>query len=164
MAKSNEYFFQEHWDLPGVAPSQVYSVLSRSRLLPDWWKGVYLEAEPLDGDVPKVGARTRVVARGFLPYKLRFVLEATCLEQDKVVETKASGDFDGLWRAEISESDGGTRVDISWTTTVNKPVVRFLSPVLAPLFKKNHDWTTVRGEAGLREYLSSQPGQSSSVT
>lgn len=36
---------------------------------------------------------------------------------------------------------------------VEKPVVRFLSPVLKPLFARNHNWATPRGEAGLRAYL-----------
>lgn len=164
MGRTNEYRFVEHWSVPGFRPNEVYDVLSRAKLLPEWWKGVYLEAHPLDGDEPRVGARSKVKARGFLPYTLQFVLTATALEPGRLVETRAEGDFDGTWRAEILEDGDGTRVDITWTTSVNKPLVRMLSPVLRPLFRKNHDWTTVKGERGLNSYLVAQRKMVDSVT
>ena len=44
---SNVFRFKERWELPGAKVRQVYDVLSRGELLPQWWKGVYLEAEKL---------------------------------------------------------------------------------------------------------------------
>lgn len=151
---ANTYRFVEQWWIPEASPDEVYRVISDSRLLPEWWKGVYLEAQPLgEWTEPRVGARARVKARGFLPYKLDFVLESTALEPGRLVEVKTIGDFVGVWRATLSLEPGGTRVDIDWRVTVEKPLVRFLSPVLKPLFAWNHYWTTPRGEAGLRAYL-----------
>jgi len=151
---ANVYRFVEQWKLPGSTPDEVYEVLSDARLLPDWWKGVYLESEPINGwSTPKVGARVRVKARGFLPYTLSFILEATALQPGRLVEVRTLGDFEGVWRATLSAGDSGTRVDIDWKVTVQKPVVRLLSPLLKPLFAWNHHWTTPRGEAGLRAYL-----------
>jgi hypothetical protein len=153
----NHYRFVEHWDIPDATPDEVYAVLSDARLLPRWWVGVYLTAEALgDGDDPRVGDRARVTARGFLPYKLNFVLEATALAPGRLVETRAVGDFVGVWRGALSPTAAGTRVDIDWTVTVEKPLVRFLSPLLKPIFVRNHNWTTLRGEAGLRAYLAEQ--------
>ena len=61
--------------LPGARVEDVYDVLSRGELLPQWWRGVYLEAEPLQTPGPaKVGDRVRARARGALPYELNFVL------------------------------------------------------------------------------------------
>lgn len=162
MATKNEYLFVEQWAVPGHTPAEVYAVLSQAMLLPEWWKDVYLEATPLDGDDVRVGARAKVKARGFLPYTLTFLLTATALEPDRLVETKAEGDFDGVWRAEITPSPNGSIVNITWRTIVNKPLVKLLSPVLRPLFRKNHDWTTIRGEAGIRDYLAQRVGTSPS--
>ncbi|MDQ3943228.1 MAG: alpha/beta fold hydrolase [Actinomycetota bacterium] len=151
---ANTYRFVEHWWVPGASPDEVYEVISDPRLLPRWWKDVYLESRPLgEWTEPRVGNRTRVKARGFLPYRLNFILETTALEPGRLVEVKTIGDFVGVWRATISSEPDGTRVDIDWRVTVEKPLIRFLSPVLKPLFAWNHYWTTPRGEAGLRTYL-----------
>jgi pimeloyl-ACP methyl ester carboxylesterase len=151
---ANTYRFVEQWWIPGASPDEVYQVISDSRLMPQWWKGVYLESHALGGwTEPHVGARAQVKARGFLPYKLNFILESTALEPGRLVEVKTIGDFVGVWRATISPEPGGTRVHIDWRVTVQKPLVRILSPMLKPLFAWNHNWTTPRGEAGLRTYL-----------
>lgn len=161
MADRSEYVFVEQWSIPGHSPAEVYEVLSQAKLLPEWWKGVYLKSTPLDGDDICVGARAKVKAKGFLPYTLTFLLTATALEPGRLVETKAEGDFDGTWKAEISPAPNGSIVNITWRTIVNKPLVKLLSPLLRPLFRKNHDWTTLRGEQGIRAYLDQRVGTSS---
>ena len=156
---ANSYRFDEYWWIPGASPEEVYGTISQVRLLPEWWKGVYLEAEPLDGAAePYVGARARVKARGRLPYELNFVIETTALQPGRLVEVRTVGDFVGVWRATLSSEPGGTRVDIDWRVVVEKPLIRSLSPLLKPLFAWNHNWTTPRGEAGLRSYLREHGG------
>jgi hypothetical protein len=133
-------------------------VIADARALPDWWRGVYLEAEPLDdaGDVPRVGARVRGKARGFLPYRLNFIIESTELIRPNLVAVRVDGDLTGSWRAALSERDGGTHVDLEQRVRAGKPILRVFSPVLKPLFAANHRWTTPRGEAGLRAYLAAR--------
>ena len=153
----NVFRFGEHWTLPGAKVGEVYDVLSRGELLPQWWKGVYLEAEKLTpGSGPKVGDRIRARARGFLPYELNFILEATALEPDRKVVVKTIGDFDGLWTATLKQEDWGVRVDLVWEVTVLHPILKLLSPLLRPAFAWNHRWTTPRGEKGLKEYLAAK--------
>ena len=151
----NAYRFVERWTIPDDSPSEVYEVLSDPRLLPAWWKGVYLKVEPWHGEweTPRVGARVRAVARGFLPYRLHFVLESTVLEPGRTVEVRVRGDLDGTWRAVLSQEGRGTRVDIEEQVLAEKLLLRILSPLLKPLFAWNHLWTTPRGERGLRAYL-----------
>lgn len=48
---------------------------------------------------------------------------------------------------------GGTRADLTWEVTVERPILRLLAPLLRPAFAWNHRWTTPRGEAGLRAFL-----------
>ena len=150
----NVFRFEERWELPGAKVGPVYDVLLRGELLPQWWKGVYLEAEKLTpGDEPKVGDRVRVRARGFLPYELNFIVEAVELELDQRVVVKTIGDFDGLWSATLMQTKTGVTVDLVWEVTVLRPILRLLAPLLRPAFAWNHRWTTPRGEKGLREYL-----------
>lgn len=163
MATSAHYLFEEVWDIPGFDAQAVYSVISDAKLLPVWWRDVYLSSEPLDGDIPHEGARAKVHAKGFLPYTLKFTLTATRLEPNSLVETVAEGDFDGKWSAIISDYEGGTKVAITWDTEVKKPLIKWLSPILRPLFRWNHNWTTKKGEVGLRAYLQMQRSNSGSV-
>ncbi|RUU49640.1 hypothetical protein EOD07_33970, partial [Mesorhizobium sp. M2C.T.Ca.TU.002.02.1.1] len=60
------------------------------------------------------------------------------------------------WRAELSPAGAGTHVDLVWQVTVERPILKFLAPLLKPAFAWNHRWTTPRGEAGLRRYLAAQ--------
>ncbi|MCA9685548.1 MAG: hypothetical protein KC457_25440 [Myxococcales bacterium] len=151
---ANDYHFVEQWFIPDYGPAQVYAVLANASILPQWWKGVYQRAFVLgDYSEPVVGARVRVRAKGWLPYHLDFDLEALCLQPGRVVEVEASGDFHGIWRATLHAEAGGTRVELDWRVTVTKPVVRWLSPLLRPLFAWNHRWTTPRGERGMIAHL-----------
>jgi hypothetical protein len=151
---SDAFRFDEEWDIPDATPEEVFDVLSRGELLPRWWKGVYLEAEPFEpGSEPHVGAKLRAKARGFLPYQLNFILEVVELVPNRVVGVKVVGDFDGRWRAALSPKNGGTHVDLTWETQLKRPWMKTLAPLLRPVFAWNHYWTTPRGEAGLKAFL-----------
>jgi hypothetical protein len=151
---SNVFRFDERWVLPDAKVSEVYHVLAHGELLPKWWKGVYLEAVPMqEGNEPKVGNKFRARARGALPYELNFILEAVTLVPNKQVAVRTVGDFEGLWTATLFQENNNVRVDIVWQVTVLRPILKFLAPLLRPAFAWNHRWTTPRGEKGLREYL-----------
>jgi hypothetical protein len=154
---SNVFRFEESWEISDASCAEVYAVLADGALLPLWWRGVYLEAVRMGpGGPPKVGDQLRARARGFLPYELNFILEATSLEPDRRVEVKTNGDFEGLWSAELRQTQDGVHVAIVWQVTVLRPILKFLAPVLRPVFAWNHRWTTPRGEQGLRDYLARQ--------
>jgi hypothetical protein len=159
---SDTFRFEEEWNIPGATPAEVYDVLSRGELLPAWWKGVYLEAEPIAPVTgPRVGSRFRAKARGFLPYTLDFTLETVELVPGRTVTVKVIGDFDGRWRATLSPSGAGTHIDLVWETTLKRPWLRRFAPLLRPMFAWNHYWTTPRGEAGLKGYLAGRSERTS---
>lgn len=154
---SNVFRFDESWDIAEGTPQEVWDVLSDAQLLPLWWGDAYKEIEPLDKKGKGVvGARARARARGALPYELNFIIEAAELVPGRLVVVKTFGDFDGLWRAELSPSGRGTHVDLVWQVTVERPILKLLAPLLRPAFAWNHRWTTPRGEAGLRRYLAAR--------
>ena len=151
---SNVFRFDEAWTLPDARIEDVYAVLSHGELLPQWWRGVYLEAVPLQaGDAPRVGDRLRARARGALPYELNFILEAVELTPPGTVAVRTIGDFEGLWRATLSQVGPDVHVALLWQVTVLRPILKALAPLLRPAFAWNHRWTTPRGEAGLRAFL-----------
>ncbi|WP_027052175.1 SRPBCC family protein [Mesorhizobium erdmanii] len=158
---SNVFRFDESWQIPEGTPRQVWDVIADAELLPLWWGDVYKEVVPLDRKgKASVGSRARARARGALPYELNFIIEAAELDPGRLVVVKTFGDFDGLWRAELSPSGTGTHVQLTWQVTVERPILKFLAPLLRPAFAWNHRWTTPRGEAGLRRYLVEQKGRS----
>lgn len=156
----NNYRFEDHWYVPFPA-EKVWEVLSQPHEFPVWWKGVYLSAELLDGvDEPRVGGRIAAVARGWLPYKLRFTIETTGLDRPRLIAFRATGDFrteDSRWI--LKPVEGGTLVVLQWNPVVEKPLVKLLSPLLKPIFRWNHRWTMVRGERQIVEYMSSAAGK-----
>ena len=88
---ANRYRFVESWTIPHATPDEVWAVLADAQLLPVWWKGVYLAAQPLGERTGlHVGARARVMARDFLPYRLQFVVEATALEPGQPAPSRRS--------------------------------------------------------------------------
>lgn len=146
--------FDESWNIPRATVEEVYGVLARGELLPQWWKGVYLEAERLTpGDNPEVGGKLRAKVRGFLPFTLNFVVEATELDAPRKVAVRTCGDLDGAWSATLTQREDGVHVALLFEVRIDRPGMRFLAPLLRPLFALNHYWTTPRGERGLREFL-----------
>jgi uncharacterized protein YndB with AHSA1/START domain len=139
-----EYRFLHEWFVPST-PEQTYDVIGDLNAYPEWWRDVFLEVEG-DPGPPTPGRRSRVKAKGYLPYRLRWEAEIVEAERPRKIRMRLGGDFDGggEWRFEPVE--GGTRAILDWRPVVNKPLVRFLTPVLRPLFASNHRWTMRRGQ------------------
>lgn len=150
---AHHYHFLEDWFLEAPL-DEVWWAISRVNTYTRWWKPVYLEAEGLDcGGPPRVGGRTRILAKGFLPYRLRFTTETTALEPPRRLEFRARGDFVGRGCWTLKEDRGGTVATLEWEPIVEKPFVKELSFLLKPVFRWNHRWTMKWGERGLRIYL-----------
>jgi uncharacterized protein YndB with AHSA1/START domain len=146
---ASAYRFEDCWRVP-FSVEKVWEVLSRSEEYPRWWRGVYLSAKPMDPS----GKRVAVVAKGRLPYKLRFTIETLRTEKPSLIEFRATGDFVTDVSRWVLEPEGeGTLATLEWNPHVEKPVVKFLSPILKPLFYWNHEWTMKRGERQIVEYL-----------
>ena len=92
------YRFLDRWAVPHPV-ERVFDAVGEPLAYPEWWPDVFLAAEG-DGGPPEPGKRISVVARGFLPYRLRFTME--CLEVERPVRilSRLTGDFEGTgeWR------------------------------------------------------------------
>jgi uncharacterized protein YndB with AHSA1/START domain len=145
------YRFVDRWLVP-AAVDDVYDLLGDPLEYPTWWGDVFLETGG-DPGPPRPGRRTTVVARGFLPYRLRFSTEIVAAERPTRIEMRLDGDFEGSGAWHLEPVEGGTRAVLDWRPVVKKPLVRNLTPVLRPLFRANHAWTMRRGERHIAEYL-----------
>jgi len=151
---ANVYRFEDRWRV-SFSAEKVWEVLSRPEEYPRWWRGVYLSAKLLDHS----GKRVAVVAQGRLPYKLRFTIETLRTEKPSLIEFQATGDFVTDVSRWVLKPDGeGTAVTLEWNPRVEKPLVKFLSPVLKPIFRWNHEWSMKRGERQIGEYLKNGGG------
>ena len=142
---TGEYLFIDEWDV--AAPiEQVFDALADARTYPDWWKPVYKEVEA-DGP-PEVGAVARHYFQGRLPYKLRTTARITRYERPTVVESEVEGDLrgHGIWT--LTRADGRVHVRFDWRVYADRPLLRYLTLVLRPALRWNHNWAIKRGMGG----------------
>jgi hypothetical protein len=142
---ANEYEFLTEWHV--LAPQElIYDILSDAREYPRWWPDVYLKAEfEPSGRADGIGDRVTLLTKGWLPYRLHWTAETVYRDKPHTIEIKATGDFvgRGVW---LLESDGDhTRIRFDWRLRADKPLIRWFSPVLKPIFKWNHGWAMARG-------------------
>jgi hypothetical protein len=145
------YRFVDRLEVAGRVEG-VYELLSRPCDYPAWWGDVFLSAEG-DTGPPEPGKKSRVVTRGWLPYRLRWQLECLAVEENVVLASRITGDFEGTgtW---VFEQDGAVaRATLTWDVRVTKPLVRTLSPLLRPVFAWNHGWAMRRGQRHLEEIV-----------
>jgi uncharacterized protein YndB with AHSA1/START domain len=145
------YEFVDEWFVPAPV-EDVYDIVGDQLAYPSWWGDVFLEIRG-DDEPPHPGRRASVVARGFLPYRLRFDAVVTAAERPRSIEMTLSGDFGGGGSWTFTAQGGGTRAVLDWRPEVEKPIVRYLTPLLRPLFRANHTWTMRRGQDAIVRLL-----------
>jgi uncharacterized protein YndB with AHSA1/START domain len=145
------YRFLDHWVVPHPV-ERVFDVVGDPLAYPEWWVDVFLAA---DGDAgpPAPGNRTTVLARGFLPYRLRFTLETTEVDRPTRIRSRLVGDFEGSGEWRLHVDGANTICELDWRPIVNKAGVKQLTPILRPLFRANHNWTMRRGQERILERL-----------
>ena len=136
-------------------PEEVFAVLHNPVDYVRWWPSVWLHVELIDPGGPNGAGRTaRVLTRGWLPYTLRWTARTIEAERPRRICVEASGDFEGTGQWTITPV-GSSHADVEyvWTVTAKKSLLRYLSPLLRPLFEANHQWAMARGEESLRREL-----------
>ena len=141
-----DYHFVTHWKIRGPI-RRIYDVLKDGARYSEWWRSAYLKTE-------ETGPRkVRALVRAKLPYTLDFTTEMVRESRPNELEIRASGELvgKGLWK--LNHSDGWTNIVFYWDVRAEKPLVRWLSFLLKPLFRWNHDWVMRVGERGLQEEI-----------
>jgi hypothetical protein len=147
---TNDYHFNTHWRVE-AAIEEVAEILSNGVDLVRWWPSVYLNAEELEpGDAEGVGRVISLYPKGWLPYTLRWQFRVTESRFPHGFTLEAWGDFDrrGIWTLE----QDGPWVDVTydWKIRAEKPLLRYFSLIMKPIFGANHRWAMAQGEASLK--------------
>jgi hypothetical protein len=145
-----DYRFVTFWRVPAT-PGEVSAILEDFPGLTRWWPSVYLEADVVEpGDENGIGKAVRLHTKGRLPYTLRWTLRVLESRRPYGFTIGAEGDLTGRGIWTLKPDGIWTAVTFDWTVRADKPMLRWLSPLLRPLFAANHGWAMARGEESLR--------------
>jgi uncharacterized protein YndB with AHSA1/START domain len=151
---ASEYVFVDEWEVD--APQErVFDALADARTYPDWWTPIYREVDS-DGP-PEVGRRSRQKFKATLPYTLSTVSEIVRLDRPNQFEVQVDGDLRGRGVWTLTPRDGKVHVRFDWHVLADRPLLRFLTPVLRPLFRWNHNVAIKSAMRNLEEYARRRP-------
>lgn len=148
--RSNDYHFVTHWRVQGDV-NQVATILSDAPGLARWWPSVYLDVNQLDpGDERGVGKVVDLHTKGWLPYTLSWRFRVTETNHPHGFTVVASGDFEGRGIWTLEQDGPWANVTYDWKIRAEKPLLRYGSFVMKPIFAANHRWAMARGEESLQ--------------
>ena len=146
---TNDYHFITTWCVKSTI-KEVSEIIGDPRELARWWPSVYLDVKVLEeGDEHGLGRVVSLYTKGWLPYTLRWDFRVTEVQPDGFTLV-AWGDFDGrgIW---TFEQDGEwVNVIYDWKIKAEKPLLRYFSFIMKPIFSANHRWAMAKGEESLR--------------
>ncbi|MGZ5341157.1 MAG: SRPBCC family protein [Solirubrobacterales bacterium] len=146
---ARDYEFLDEWDVD--APQErVFNALADSTTYPEWWTPVYIDVQA-EGE-PRVGQVAKHHFKGRLPYTLRTSSEIVRYEPPREFEVSVVGDLTGKGVWTLTPREGGVHVRFDWRVIADRPLLRYLTPVLRPVFRWNHNWSVKRAIEGLEPY------------
>ncbi len=131
--------------------SEVNDIIGDAADLPRWWPAVYLKVKELEkGDEHGLGRVIDLYTKGWLPYTLRWQFHVFEVRYPYGFTLQARGDFVGQGRW-VFEPDGEqVNITYDWNIRADKPLLRYFSFILKPIFSANHRWAMQKGLESLR--------------
>ena len=105
------------------------------------------------GDKAGIGKVYSLHTRGWLPYTLRWQLRVTENRFPTGYSFVATGDFVGRGVWNFTQDGSWVNATFDWQLRADKPLIRYLSFLLKPIFSANHRWAMAQGEKSLRAEL-----------
>jgi hypothetical protein len=146
---ANEYHFITHWRVDSTV-EEVSDVLGEPADLPRWWPSVYLAVREIEH-----GSENGI---GRLPYTLRWSFRVTDSRRPFGFSLEAWGDFEGTGVWTFAQDGRFVNITDDWRILAEKPLLRYLSFLLKPIFSANHRWAMARGEESLAAELARRAG------
>jgi len=147
---TNNYHFITHWRVQSTI-EEVCQILNDAPDLVRWWPSVYLDVKQLEsGDKSGVGKVISLYTKGWLPYTLRWQFRVTEVNYPYGFTLKAWGDFvgRGIWR--LTQGGEWANVTYDWKVEAEKPLLKYFSFIMKPIFSANHHWAMAKGEESLK--------------
>jgi hypothetical protein len=146
---SNNYHFITTWRVKSTV-EEVSRIIGDAVGLMRWWPSVYLDVKVLEeGNEHGLGKVVSLYTKGWLPYTLRWDFRVTEVRPGSFTLV-ARGDFDGrgIW---TFEQDGPwVNITYDWKIKAEKPLLRYFSLLMKPIFSANHRWAMSKGEESLK--------------
>jgi len=146
---SKDYHFITQWRVLGKV-KEVTDIISDNESLVRWWPSVYLRVEELvPGDAEGIGKVLSLHTKGWLPYTLRWHCRISAIHPDGF-SLVAFGDFEGRGIWTFKQNGAWVDVTYDWKISAEKPLLRYFSFIMKPIFSANHHWAMARGEESLK--------------
>ena len=155
---ANAYHFVTRWRVESTL-KEVSEVLGNARDLTRWWPSVYIAVNELEpGGEDGVGRVVELHTKGWLPYTLHWFFRVTESRRPHGFSIEAWGDFEGRGVWTFEQDGAAVNILYNWRIRAEKPLLRYLSFLLKPIFSANHRWAMARGEESLRAELARRAG------
>ncbi|MBS0461381.1 MAG: SRPBCC family protein [Proteobacteria bacterium] len=141
-----------HWRIHAPV-DRVWEALTNPAAWPHWWPYVRAVHTLREGGADGVGTLRRIDWATRLPYRIVIEVESIECVRHRRLRGRAHGQLDGEGVWLLRDEPGFTDVTYVWRVRLQRRWMRWLSPLLAPMFRWNHDGVMRSGEAGLRRYL-----------
>jgi hypothetical protein len=150
---TNTYHFISRWRVKAT-PEEVYDIIGQPLEYPRWWPSVYLECRETSFGKPNgTGRCVQFHTKGWLPYTLEWEACTTETIPSRQIAFNATGDFTGRGVWSFTQDGAFTDITFEWNLEPGKPLLRYLTPVMRPIFEANHRWAMRQGEISLHEEL-----------
>jgi hypothetical protein len=155
---TNEYHFITTWNIRGTT-EEIVPIIADARDLTRWWPSVYLDVQELEpGDARGLGKVVSLYTKGWLPYTLRWQFRVSEIGP-RTIRIEAAGDFVGRGIWSFAQEGEWTRITYDWKIRADKPLLRWFSFLLKPIFAANHRWAMAKGEESLKLELARRRAQ-----
>jgi hypothetical protein len=148
----SQFSLVTYWHLD-ASIEPVWETLVAVEGWPRWWRYVHAVVKLEDGDADGVGSLRRYTWSSKLPYRLTFEMRTTVLERPTLIEGIAAGDLNGIGRWRLRGLGNSCCVQYEWMVATEKTWMNLLGPLLAPVFKWNHNQVMLEGGRGLARHL-----------
>jgi hypothetical protein len=155
---ANDYHFVTHWRVKG-ALEEVFNIMSNTLEYPRWCPSVYLSVKQIHpGGADHIGRVMQLRTKGRLPYTLRWFSRLADANRPYGFSIEATGDFQGRGVWTFARDGKHVKMTYDWRIRAEKPLLKYLSFLLKPVFSANHRWAMVRGEEALKAELARRAG------
>jgi hypothetical protein len=146
---TNHYHFITRWHIQGSI-EEIAHILTDAPALARWWPSVYLDVRELaPGDQRGLGKQVGLYTKGWLPYTLRWQFRISEIAANSFT-LQAEGDFVGRGIWTFAQEGDWAIVTYDWKIQADKPLLRYLSFLMKPIFAANHHWAMAQGERSLK--------------
>ena len=159
--ETNDYHFTTNWRVEATC-ADVYNTLKEADDLKRWWHSVYLDVVTRQrGDAHGLGKVVELFTKGWLPYTLKWQFRVVEVHPDdhSGFSLEAFGDLVGRGVWTFAADGRFCNIVYDWRIEAEKPLLRYLSFIMKPIFAANHHWAMKKGLESLELELRRRRGE-----